>query len=182
MSLERSCSVSLSDFRQDLGVIGVVSCFDQKSHLEILKSMEKISNGYLTNNCDHDLILSMRKLEEKLTNRVRAILKDKGINMTQLAERAGITQGYLNELMNLNPRKRWNADHIDKISSALGVDAWQLFIDPKEVIPRDVSDLLRKYELLDGDGKRIVDALLTAASVEPPRTEPKSHIKKGRTT
>lgn len=114
----------------------------------------------------------MRNLEKRITERIRAILQTKGINQTELADRAGIAQGYLNELMNLNPRKRWNADHLEKVVKALDVPPWQLFIDPAEVIPNNLLDLASRYSRLRGDDKRIVDAMLTAAAVEPskPRT------------
>ncbi|TXH53362.1 MAG: XRE family transcriptional regulator [Desulfurellales bacterium] len=72
----------------------------------------------------------LRNLEKVLNERIKYFLKSKKMTQSNLAEKMDMTSGYLAELLNLNPKKRWNADLIDKAVRALDVPAWQLFAAP----------------------------------------------------
>lgn len=146
-------------------------------------SSEKFILGIFDGFADGGLILNMRSIEDTINRRIRETLLDKNRNQRWLAEEAGIQPSYLNELLNLNPKRRWNVDYLAKVSEVLDIPVWQLFVDPREVIPGDLLMLAERYGKLEGDNKRIVDAMLAAAVVdgeEPP--VPKSYIKKGRRT
>lgn len=108
----------------------------------------------------------MRNLEKKLNERIRAILKDKGLNQRELCDRADMDTGYLSMLLNLTHDKRWNLEQVEKIVRGLNVPAWQLFVDPKEVLPKEYLEWRAGYEVMDPDNKRIVDAMIEAAKAK----------------
>lgn len=54
-------------------------------------------------------------------DRIRALLKDNGKKQAWLAEKSGIQAGYLSELMNGHPKKRWNEDTLNSVAKALNV-------------------------------------------------------------
>lgn len=60
--------------------------------------------------------------------RVKDVCKEKGITITQLAEKLNIKQESLSRAINGNP----TLETLDKISIALGVDIWELFTAKKE--------------------------------------------------
>jgi transcriptional regulator with XRE-family HTH domain len=185
MRFDNRFRVRFSDMRQDFGFMNGASYCDQISHIEIFKSMRepqnKISGGDLTKSIDNALILYMRNVEKTLTSRIREVLKRKDMTVVALSERSGIAQGYLNELMNLHPRKRWNITHITGVAEALDIPVWQLFIDPRDIMPSELIDFVRKYERLEGDNKRIVDALLATAKVDDKPATKRSAVKKSAT-
>lgn len=53
--------------------------------------------------------------------RVKAELKRQNKTQSWLSDETGIQRGYLSELINGHPKKRWNEDNIEKVSRALGV-------------------------------------------------------------
>lgn len=61
----------------------------------------------------------MRESGKALGDKIRAELQHQGKSQAWLSEETGIPPGYLSELMNGHPKKRWNQDHIDKINGAL---------------------------------------------------------------
>ena len=141
----------------------------------------KISRGDLTKLGNRDLILRMRTIEKTLTTRIREVLRRKDMTVVALSEESGIAQGYLNELMNLHPRKRWNIHHIISVAEALNTPVWQLFIDPRDIISPETLELTEKYSRLDGDNRRIVDALLATAKTENKAPPQKRVVKKSTT-
>lgn len=105
----------------------------------------------------------MRELEKTISTRIRDVMRKKDLNVLRLAEKAEMSDGYLNELLNLKQNKRWNIDNIEKVAGALGVPAWQLFVDPRDVIPPEYLALMEDYQRLDPMRKQIVDDALMAA-------------------
>lgn len=85
------------------------------------------------------------------------------MTVVALSEKAEITQGYLTELMNLHPKKRWNADHINQVAKALGVPPWQLMTEPRDVLPPEHIQLMEAYKGLDPLRKQIVDDAFAAS-------------------
>lgn len=67
-----------------------------------------------------------------LNRRVRQLLKEKKMTQATLAEKLDIETGYLSEILNGHPLKRWNIDHIDAMTTIFNVDPWQLFVDPMQ--------------------------------------------------
>ncbi len=102
----------------------------------------------------------MRNVEKVITKRIREILHERDIRQSHLAEKANIPQGYLNELMNLSPRKRWNADHMERISEALNIPVWMLFVDPVSILSQEDWRLLTSYRNLPPGLKNAVDLIL----------------------
>lgn len=100
----------------------------------------------------------MRNTERKITERIRVILKEKGMTQVDLSEKSGIKQGYLNELMNLHPRKRWNADHMGKVATALKIPVWHLFVDPAEA----QAGPLDRYKALGKQEQKLIDDMVNS--------------------
>lgn len=121
----------------------------------------------------------MRDLEKIISKRIHTILGEKDWSPYTLSQKTEIASGYLTELLNCNPKRRWNTDMLGKVAAALSVPAWHLFIDPREVIPDDLLVLADRYGKLEGDNKRIVDAMLAAADIEE-KTPPKRSVSKKR--
>ncbi len=110
----------------------------------------------------YDELRYMRTLEKECSRRVLALIEEKKTSQEALAPKAGISKNYLSEL--INGKRRWNIQKIESVADALGVPAWQLMIDPREVIPASYRKLMEDYCNLDADGKRLVDGLLFAAA------------------
>lgn len=62
---------------------------------------------------------------------IEALLKEKGLTKTAFSELLGIKKQNLNGLMK-NP----TLETIKKFASVLGVETWQLFVNPEEVHPK----------------------------------------------
>lgn len=66
-----------------------------------------------------------------------------------------------------NPDARW----IEVIAEKFKIPTWQLFVDPKKVIPEEYIEIIEGYKCLDKERKILVDDMLTAArhrSRQPP--------------
>lgn len=59
-------------------------------------------------------------------NRMKQIRKEKGITLTDLANKTGISIGYLSHLEN-GTRKNPSIEIMDKISKALNESVWDVF-------------------------------------------------------
>lgn len=62
-------------------------------------------------------------------NRIKEIIKEKGISVNELADRLGITRITLSKQINGTA----NLSSYEKIATALDVPMWQLFASPNEV-------------------------------------------------
>lgn len=60
---------------------------------------------------------------------IKEVCKEKGITVSQLAEKMGIKQESLSRAINGNP----TLETLGKIAAALNVPMWQLFASPEEV-------------------------------------------------
>lgn len=120
----------------------------------------------------------LRNLEKILNERIKFILKSKKMTQAALADKMDTTSGYLAELLNLNPKKRWNADLIDRAVNALGIPAWQLFVDPEEVVPPELFQLHEKYNRLEESQKRVIDFILNGSSTEDAAPQQEIMLKK----
>lgn len=63
---------------------------------------------------------------------IKEVCKEKGITVSQLAEKMGIKQESLSRAINGNP----TLETLGKIAAALNVPMWQLFASPNEVYPQ----------------------------------------------
>lgn len=62
-------------------------------------------------------------------NRIKDILKEKGITINELAEKMGLNRVTLSTQINGTA----NIVSYEKIATALGIPMWQLFASPEEV-------------------------------------------------
>ena len=65
-------------------------------------------------------------------NRIKDILKEKGITINELAEKMGLNRVTLSSQINGTA----NIVSYEKIASALNVPMWQLFASPEEAQPK----------------------------------------------
>lgn len=114
---------------------------------------------------------------EKIFNeRLEFLRSKKDLSQEALAHLIEVEKSYFSRLLNSaekrrkNPndpdKKRWNIDHIDRLSKALNVPVWQLFVDPSDIFPQEYTDWKKRYDALDADNKRIIDALLLTADIK----------------
>lgn len=62
-------------------------------------------------------------------NRIKDILKEKGITQQELADRLGVTRSAIVKTLAGNPSQ----ETLERIANILNVPMWQLFASPKEV-------------------------------------------------
>ena len=62
-------------------------------------------------------------------NRIKEVIKEKGLTITSLADKLGIARESLSRMI-VSP----SYPTLEKISTALDVPMWQLFASPEEVI------------------------------------------------
>lgn len=62
-------------------------------------------------------------------NRIKDILKEKGITQQELADRLGVTRSAIVKTLAGNPSQ----ETLERIANLLDVPMWQLFASPKEV-------------------------------------------------
>jgi transcriptional regulator with XRE-family HTH domain len=86
------------------------------------------------------------KRREQLGDRIRRYREDKGMKLTQLADAAKISKGYLSNLENDPDHKRPSATTLYAIAKALGV-AMSDLLGEKLIIdhPNDVPKSLRNF-------------------------------------
>jgi len=85
----------------------------------------------------------MPKDGQELIHRLPEIVKEGVFNQARLAERTGIPKSSISELC--NGKKDLREDHIHKISKAMGVPAWHLFLDPETVPDKEHRKILKLY-------------------------------------
>lgn len=65
-------------------------------------------------------------------NRIKEILKEKGVTQIELAEKLGVTRSSIVKTLAGNPSQ----ESLEKIATALNVPMWQLFASPDEIQPK----------------------------------------------
>lgn len=70
--------------------------------------------------------------------KIKEVLKEKGLTITQLSEVMGINRVNLSNMINGNP----TAETLEKIADALGVPVWRLLVSPDEVTGRELTALV----------------------------------------
>lgn len=85
-----------------------------------------------------------------LAERIKKLIKDKGYNQVEFANKIGVTRSTL-----LGQIDRPSFSTMEKIARALDVPVWELFVDPKEVrgIPDDPG-----FTALVKSGERLYSA------------------------
>lgn len=80
-----------------------------------------------------------------METRLKALLQEKGIMSKTLAEKIGISEVSVSALVN---GKSNNLETLAKAAQCLGVELWQLFANPAEVIAQHVTkETSRENEL-----------------------------------
>ncbi|MCI9608517.1 MAG: helix-turn-helix transcriptional regulator [Muribaculaceae bacterium] len=62
-------------------------------------------------------------------NRIKEILKEKGVTQQELANRLGVTRMSIVKTLAGNPSQ----ETLERIADALNIPIWQLFISPEEI-------------------------------------------------
>lgn len=70
-------------------------------------------------------------------NRIKDILKEKGITQQELADKLGITRSGIVKTLAGNPSQ----ETLEKIANILDVPMWQIFASPEEVNNNLANDL-----------------------------------------
>ena len=71
-------------------------------------------------------------------NRIKDILKEKGITLNELAERLSVSRQALSKQV----QGKMLVETAEKIAEALGVPMWQLFASKEEVIEQDKNTII----------------------------------------
>ncbi len=71
----------------------------------------------------------MQQLKYMIMNRIKEILKEKGITQQELADKLGVTRISIVKTLAGNPSQ----ETLERIANALNVPMWQLFASPNEV-------------------------------------------------
>jgi Predicted transcriptional regulators len=71
----------------------------------------------------------LQQLKYMIMNRIKEILKEKGITQQELADKLGVTRISVVKTLAGNPSQ----ETLEKIANALNVPMWQLFASPNEV-------------------------------------------------
>jgi len=94
-------------------------------------------------------------------DRIRGLLKEKGKTSKSLSEEIGLKEPSLSRILNGKTEPR--IDTLEKIAAGLGVELWELFVDPTEQVTgtlqyhgtlyriqtkKDLEELLNKIEHL----------------------------------
>ena len=69
-------------------------------------------------------------------NRIKEVIKEKGLTITSLADKLGIARESLSRMI-VSP----SYPTLEKITTALNVPMWQLFASPEEVTKETKSEL-----------------------------------------
>jgi transcriptional regulator with XRE-family HTH domain len=94
--------------------------------------------------------------KEQLGDRVRRYREDKGLTLTQLADLAGVSKGYLSSLENDPDDKRPSAQTLYALANALGVAmsdllGEKLIIEPDSDVPKSLRDFADAENLPEAD-------------------------------
>lgn len=100
-----------------------------------------------------------------IAKKIRALRKEKGYTLDELADLAESSKSYVWELENKDP-PRPSADKLAKIAKALGV-TMDYFID-EEVTVEDATDktFYRKYRQMDPETKKKIRKMIELWDVE----------------
>lgn len=69
-------------------------------------------------------------------NRIKEVIKEKGLTITSLADKLGIARESLSRMI-VSP----SYPTLEKIATALNVPMWQLFASPEEIAKQAKNDL-----------------------------------------
>jgi len=99
-------------------------------------------------------------MAQSFGEKIRALRKEKGLTLDQLAERTESSKSYIWELENKNP-PRPSAEKIARIAAELGVTSDYL-MDEKDQKKETAQDLAfyRKYKAVDPETKEKVRQML----------------------
>lgn len=73
-----------------------------------------------------------RDKEEEMKTRIKDLIKEKGYSLKEFSEKIGMSYPALYQIINGQP----SMPSLIKISEALGVELWELFVDGREVATR----------------------------------------------
>ena len=68
-----------------------------------------------------------------MVDRLKAIMRQKGVTQVELSEKLGITKSAFYQRINGNP----SLSSIKELADALGVEVWELFIDREDIIKNE---------------------------------------------
>jgi SOS-response transcriptional repressor LexA len=74
-----------------------------------------------------------------LRTSILRLLEERDMSQSKLAEMAGLQTGYLSELLDLESKKRWNNDTLDRVAKALDLPVSALFHPHTSITPTNVG-------------------------------------------
>ncbi len=92
-----------------------------------------------------------------MIHRLGKILKGRG-EKKALADVIGTSPSVISDLC--SGKDRLNDDLIEKISAALGMPPWQLFVDPESVYPAEYQKIIKAYIGLPDGLKNAVNMIM----------------------
>ena len=104
--------------------------------------------------------------------RINSLMRERGLNKTELSRRAGLSREYLSRILNQN--RNPTIAILEGLAEALDVEAWELLTDPAEAIRSMVAsrqaleeelEKLREYEQLAIDSRNRVELIRKAERI-----------------
>lgn len=101
----------------------------------------------------------MSENRKLIGNKIKNLLADMGKTQDWLADETGVTKGYLSELINGHPKKRWHWDQLEAVAKALKVRV-------RDLMPADEWEdvQLERLRQLDADRRKTFESLLLQMS------------------
>ncbi|MCZ2130324.1 MAG: helix-turn-helix transcriptional regulator [Bacteroidia bacterium] len=72
----------------------------------------------------------LTEIELFVINKVREFRTEKKVSQAELSDRIGVSFGFIGKIESLKYNSKYNLNHINKISKALG-------ISPKDLLPKE---------------------------------------------
>lgn len=99
---------------------------------------------------------------EKAIHRLKEIRKELNLTQSDLAEMCG-TSLVMYQYVE-NGQRQFSEKWIRKISTALKLEPWMLFINPQTMLNSGDNELISRYHSLDDNLKKAVDAILLGSN------------------
>lgn len=76
--------------------------------------------------------------------RIKELIKQKGLTITEVAERMNVNRVNLSNMISGNPTIK----SLEQIAEAMEVDVWELFISPEQLKDKELSAMVKYKENL----------------------------------
>lgn len=90
--------------------------------------------------------------------RLKEVMKDLGVTQEKLAEMLDCSKGQISML--LSGERKFHSEWIIKISRALNIPSWYLFLDPAEMQSDEEKDMFTRYKSAPEHVQQTIKTLL----------------------